>query len=126
MKRPFLAGFVLGGIVATISIYVTNMPPEIPDPLAYASVPSTPTGICSFGVTTSGGVIQAVDWQALQPIGYFEKYAGGKVALITPEGYAPDVTECFKDEALKKFLPEITTAANGPKVGDSAELIQEL
>lgn len=59
MKRPFLAGFVLGGIVAAISIYVTNMPPEIPDPLAYASVPSTPTptGICSFGVTTSGVVI---------------------------------------------------------------------
>lgn len=109
MKYPFLSGFALGGaLVAMVSMYVIA-PSEIPDPLSdeYSSIsPET----CSFGIARSGEVIQAVDWSVLQPIGYFEKYSDGTIALVTPSGYARDVTKCFRDGKLKEYLPEIRAA----------------
>lgn len=110
MKYPFVSGFVIGGaLVATASIYLMAAPSEIPDLLSDENYSSTMHG-CSFGIVRSDGVIQAVDWNVLQPIGFFEKFSNGKIGLITPSGYAGDVTKCFEDRELRKYLPEITTA----------------
>lgn len=133
MKYPFISGFALGVLVATASIYAMDMSSETPEPLSDRHSfntshmikspsqiagalsgrhdPST-SGNCSFGIAKSDGVIQAVDWNVLQPIGFFEKYNDGTVVLITPSGYARDVTKCFRNGDLKKYLPEITIAKN--------------
>ncbi|HAT2580699.1 TPA: hypothetical protein I8273_004758 [Aeromonas hydrophila] len=117
MKYPFLSGFALGGaLVAMVSMYLIA-PSETPDPVSdkYSSIPpdkysSIHPESCSFGIARSGEVIQAVDWSVLQPIGFFEKYNGGKIGLVTPSGYVRDVTKCFRDGKLKKYLPEIRAA----------------
>ncbi|HDX8428290.1 hypothetical protein ACEUAI_20300 [Aeromonas veronii] len=113
MKYPFLSGCTIGALVAMTVFYVLYEPSEVRGAQVKSSKDISESLIfsknCPFGVARSDGVIQAVNQRTSKPIGYFEKYKNGTVALITPEGFAPDVTKCFQDEHLKKYLPEIPT-----------------
>ncbi|MGE6114328.1 hypothetical protein ACLHZ0_21445 [Aeromonas salmonicida] len=110
MKFPFLSGFALGGVLtAAVSVYVTERPAEIKEPLD-DNYTSSFLDSCSFGVVKADGITQAVDWNVLQSIGFLEKYDDGTIALISPSGYAGNVTKCFQDGELKRDLPEITPA----------------
>lgn len=108
MKFPFLSGIALGAaLTAAVSVYAIERPAEVKKTSDYTS---SILDSCSFGVVRADGVIQAVDWNVLQPIGFLEKYNDGTIVLIAPSGYAGNVTKCFQDGNLKKYLPEIAIA----------------